>query len=126
MLSRPSTESVKIRTEGGILVEWFKDGVIQETLPNGDVTIFPGKPTLDVFRKGSYVFSEFYLGYMIPRTYTRGNYFEFHGDGSVIYRHNGHSFLWSQDYPGREVVGHVSYSIWNFDPDEPERRDSFS
>jgi hypothetical protein len=124
-LSRDDIESVKIRTEHGILVEWYKDGAILETLPNGDMTIFPGKPTLEVFRTGTYSFWEFYLGYMTNRTYITGNYFEFHANGAVIYRHNGHSFLWSQEFPGREVHGHVSYSMGELD-DEPCRRDSFS
>jgi len=125
VLSRPTIESVKIRTDHGILVEWFKDGAILETLPNGDMTIFPAKPTVDVFHTGLYCFSEFYLGYMTPRTYITGNYFEFHANGSVIYRHNGHSFLWSQEFPGREVWGHVTYSMGELD-DEPCRHDSFS
>ena len=127
-LSRADIESVKIRTEHGILVEWFKDGAIQETLPNGDTTIFPAKPTVDVFGAGIYSFSEFYMGYMTTRTYITGNYFEFHSDGSVIYRHNGSTFLWSREFPGREVAGHVSYSMGEFDPDSLmyDRRDSFS
>ena len=127
-LSRADIESVKIRTEHGILVEWFKDGAIQETLPNGDTTIFPAKPTVDVFGAGIYSFSEFYMGYMTARTYITGNYFEFHSDGSVIYRHNGSTFLWSREFPGREVAGHVSYSMGEFDPDSLmyDRRDSFS
>jgi hypothetical protein len=126
MLSRPNIECVKIRTEQGILVEWFKGGEILETLPNGDMTIFPAKPTVDVFHAGLYCFSEFYLGYMTPRTYITGNYFEFHGEGSVIYRHNNRpTFLWSKEFPGREVHGHVTYSMGELD-DEPCRRDSFS
>jgi hypothetical protein len=124
MLLKEECESIKIRTPCGIYVEWYKDGAILETLPNGDMTIFPGKPTAEVYRTGAYMFSEFYLGYMTNPTYTQGNYFEFHPEGSVIYRHRGTSFLWTKEFPGREIWGDVTYSMGMFDDDEC--RDSIS
>ena len=122
-------DCVRITSPDGLITEWFKDGIVQETWPNGDKTIFPGKPTYESFRYGTYRFAEFYLGYLTVQSQFSGNYFEFHKNGAVVYRHNHRSFLWSPPFPAKEVVGDITYSLLEFDDNETllrERCDSYS
>ena len=131
-LSRLAAENcicVRVTSTDGILTEWFKDGVVQETLPNGDKTIFPSKPTYESFKYGTYTMAEFFLGYLSVQPRLRENYFEFHKDGMVIYRHKSRAFLWSPSFPAKEVQGDITYTVSEFDDDDfwvRERRDSYS
>ena len=124
--------SVRVVCANGTVLEWYKGGAVEETLPNGDKTIFPGKPTYECFLKGTYVLAEFFLGYLSFQPRVRGNYFEFKNDGAVMYRNNGFTLFWSPPFPAREVEGKISYSICSFDNDDEyqfwlsERSDSIS
>ena len=121
--------SVKVVCENGTVIEWYPDGTVQETLPNGNKTIFPAKPTYTSFLNGSYILAEFFLGYLSFQPYLRGNYLEFNANGVTIYRRNGQTFLWSQEFAAKEVDGVISFSIGNFDDEDfwrSERSDSFS
>ena len=129
LLEKDSCLSVKLQCPNGVLVEWYKDGSVQETLPNGDTTVFPAKPMHTAFLRGSYIFAEFFLGYMSFQGRTHGNYFEFHAGGVTVYRNGGTTFLWSQEFPARELEGTLSDSIvCDFDDEfgESEHRDSYS
>ena len=134
LLEKDNCSSVKVLCANGKILEWFKDGTVHETLQNGDTTIFPAKPTYSTFARGSYTFANFFLGYLSFEARTHGNYFEFHRSGAVIYRNSGISFLWSPEFPAKEVEGAVSHSIFcDFDEQEEdnnfwrcERRDSYS
>ena len=120
---------VRVTATNGTVTEWFKDGVVQEILPNGDKTIFPSKPTYESFKYGTYTMAEFYLGYLSVQPQLGGNYFEFHKDGAVMYRHNSRTFLWSPSFPAKEVEGCITYSVLEGDDDDfwmRERRDSYS
>ena len=133
ILEKNDCSSVKVLAANGTIVEWFKDGTVHETLQNGDTTIFPAKPTYSTFMRGSYTFANFFMGYLSFEGRTDGNYFEFHRGGAVIYRNSGISFLWSPEFPAKEVEGTLSHSIFcDFDDQEEdnfwrcERRDSYS
>jgi hypothetical protein len=120
---------LRIICNSGIILDWHPDGTIEEILPQGDKTIFPGKPTYSSFLRGSHTFAEFNLGYITFNTYEQKNYFEFHSDGTVLYRRDGHTFLWSRDFPTQGVEGTVAFSLCDFDDDKYdiyERRDSYS
>jgi hypothetical protein len=124
--------SVRVACENGTVVEWYKDGTVQEILPNGDKTIFPGRPTHSSFLKGSYTLAEFFLGYLSFQPQNSGNYFEFHHNGAVMYRRNGFTFFWSPEFPVREITGQITYSICDSEQDDEyqfwlsERPDSVS
>lgn len=126
--AQDNCSSVKLVCANEVVLEWFKDGTVQETLPNGDKTIFPARPTHSAFLYGSYVFSEFFLGELLFQPQLHGNYFEFRGDGATLYRRNGSSFLWSPEFPGIEMDGVLSYSVGDYHEDswKAERRDSIS
>ena len=130
-LTRRHCGSVRVACDKGIILDCYPDGTIQETLPQGDTTIFPAKPTYAAFLRGSYTSAEFYQGYLIFQTHEHRNYFEFHSDGSVVYRKNACTFLWSRDFPVSELQGTIFYSPCDFDdqPDDEslcERSDSYS
>ena len=124
--------SVRVTCANGTVIEWYKGGTVQETLPNGDKTIFPGRPTYSSFLKGTYTLAEFFLGYLSFQPQTSGNYFEFHRNGAVMYRRNGFTFFWSTEFPARETVGEAQYSICDSEHDDEyqfwlsERPDSVS
>jgi hypothetical protein len=120
--------SVKVVCANDVVVEWYKDGTVKETLPNGDKTIFPARPTYSTYLSGSYVFAEFFLGYLLFQNQQYGNYFEFKANGTTVYRRNGLTFLWSPEFPGKEVEGVITYTVGEYDEDfwRAERSDSFS
>lgn len=120
--------SVTLHCLNGIVLTWYKDGSVEETLPNGDKTIFPARPTLAAFLDGSYVLAEFFLEERMLNRQLHGNYFEFRGDGATLYRRNGSSFLWSPEFPAKGCDGVLSYCFNDYDDDSwiTERRDSFS
>lgn len=120
--------SVKVVCTNDVVIEWYTDGTVKETLPNGDKTIFPARPTYTSFLNGSYVFAQFFLGYLLFQPQLHGNYFEFRRDGATMYRQNGLTFLWSPEFPGKEVEGAITYSVADYDDDfwKAERRESFS
>jgi hypothetical protein len=131
-LSQDDCNSVRVVCANGVVLQWFKDGALQETLPNGDKTIFPARPTQRSFVNGSYVLAEFFLGYLSFQPRASGNYFEFHADGGIMYRHNGFTLFWSPPFPAKEVQGQITYSICDLENEDEyqfwlsERPDSVS
>jgi len=130
MAAQENCMSVRVVCRTGAVIEWYKDGVVQETLLNGDITLFPARPTYKAFLDGSYTLAEFSFGSLNLRPQLRGNYIEFRGDGATVYRQGGTTLLWSSEFPVRGVEGVVScsYSVGEVDEDSwmTERRDSYS
>jgi hypothetical protein len=130
--SQDDCNSVRVVSANGAVLQWFKDGTVQETHPNGDKTIFPARPTQQSLVNGSYVLSEFFLGYLSFQPRVSGNYFEFHPDGGILYRHKGCTLFWSPPFPAKDVEGEITYSICDFENDDEyqfwlsERSDSVS
>lgn len=124
--------SLRVTCADGTVVEWYKGGTVQQKLPNGDKIIFPGRPTYSSFLKGAYTLPEFFLGYLSFQPQTSGNYFEFHGNGAVMYRRNGLTLFWSPEFPAREVTGEIQYLVYDSEDDDEyqfwlsERPDSVS
>ena len=130
--SQDDCTSVRVVSENGVVLQWFKDGTVQETCPNGDKTIFPARPTQTAFLTGSYVLAEFFLGYLSFQARSSGNYFEFHPDGGILYREKGCTLFWGPPFPAKEVEGHITYSICDLENEDEyqfwrsERADSVS
>jgi hypothetical protein len=121
--------SVEISTGYSTSITWYSDGRVQETLPNGDSILFPIKPTYTSFLNGSYEFAEFSLGKAVLSKKVVGNYFEFHGDGSVIYRTNGATFLWTAEFPTDPVSGIIYFTASEIEDEDVstyERSDTYS
>lgn len=130
--SQEDCNSVRVNCANGAVVEWYRGGTVQEILPNGDKTIFPGRPTYSSFLRGDYVLAEFFLGYLSFHPQVTGNYIEFKQDGGALYRRNELCLIWSPPFPAKETEGQIQYSICDFDNDDEyqfwlsERPDSVS
>jgi hypothetical protein len=121
--------SVEISTANSTSIIWYSDGRVKETLSNGDITLFPVKPTYASFLTGSYQFTEFSLGEDIVSEKVAGNYLEFHGDGSVIYRTNGTTFLWTTEFPTEPIRGIIYFTASGIEDEDVstyERSDTYS
>ena len=123
MLAEQACSSVTVECANGTLLEFYKDGTVHETLPHGDQTLFPPKPRYTL--SGDYTLPVFEFGYLAFESRTKGNYFEFNTDGSVVYRHDRTTFLWGPEFPTQEVEGVARYSMRDYDAMD-ECRDSYS
>jgi hypothetical protein len=66
---------------------------------------------------GAYTLPVFDFGYPSFESRTKGNYFEFNEDGSVLYRYDGTTFLWGPEFPTQEVEGVARYFMRDYDDD---------
>lgn len=127
-LKEDSCGSIFVFDASGAEYKWHKDGTVYVIEADGTKTIFPARPTYDVFIDGSLGFADFFLRNLSLQIYTQGNYIEFGPTGTVIYRRNGLTFLWGKQITGKEVEGELSSTTIMTDEDFwlSERRDSYS
>jgi len=132
LLKEGTYNSVKVVCADETIFECYKDGTIQEILVSGEKTIFPARPSPATYLDGSYRLAYFFQGYLDFQNHLRGNYFEFHANGTTIYRCNGITCIWSTEFPAHQIEGTVSVITSDIDECVPEdywryeRRDSYS